>query len=50
MLRTLVERAAGRIEILAGGGIRPHNLTDLLAATGVEQVHASVPLRPTGRA
>lgn len=49
MLRTLVERAAGRIEILAGGGIRPHNLADLLAATGVEQVHASVLLRLTGR-
>lgn len=44
-LRTLVERAAGRIEVLAGGGVRDHNLADLLAATGVEQVHASVPLR-----
>ncbi len=49
-LRGLVERAAGRIEILAGGGIRPHNLADLLAATGVEQVHASVLLRTTDRA
>lgn len=43
-LRALVERAAGRIEIQAGGGVRDHNLADLLAATGVEQVHASVPL------
>jgi copper homeostasis protein len=49
-LRALVERAAGRIEILAGGGVRDHVLADLLAATGVEQVHASVLLRPTGRA
>lgn len=45
-LRALVERAAGRIEILAGGGIRQHQLADLIAATGVDQVHASVPLRP----
>lgn len=44
-LRELLERAAGRIEILAGGGIRDHNLAALLAATGVEQVHASLPLR-----
>lgn len=44
-LRELVELAAGRIEILAGGGIRQPQLTDLLAATGVEQVHASVLLR-----
>jgi copper homeostasis protein len=49
-LRALVERAAGRIEILAGGGVRDAVLADLLAATGVEQVHASVLLRPTGRA
>jgi copper homeostasis protein len=48
-LRELVERAAGRIEILAGGGVRDGLLADLLAATGVEQVHASVLLRPTGR-
>lgn len=49
MLRALVERAAGRIEVLAGGGVRDDHLADLLAATGVEQVHASVLLRPTGR-
>lgn len=49
-LRALVERAAGRIEILAGGGVREPVLADLLAATGVEQVHASVLLRPRGRA
>ena len=48
-LRELVELAAGRIEVLAGGGVRDEHLGDLLAATGVEQVHASVLLRPTGR-
>jgi copper homeostasis protein len=48
-LRELVERAAGRIEVRAGGGGRDGHLAQLLAATGVEQVHASVPLRPTGR-
>jgi len=41
MLRTLVAHAAGRIEILPGGGIRPHNVSALLEATGATQVHAS---------
>lgn len=41
ILRTLIVHAAGRIEILPGGGIRPHNVTALLDATGATQVHAS---------
>jgi len=45
-LRALVERAAGRIEVLAGGGVREEHLAELVAATGVEQVHASVLLHP----
>ncbi len=37
----LVEQANGRIEIIAGSGIRPHNVQQLIAHTGVTQVHAS---------
>lgn len=39
-LRRHVERAAGRIEILAGGGVRPHNVAALVAQTGVRALHA----------
>lgn len=38
-LGRLVEQAAGRIDILAGGGVTPENLTELLARSGVRQVH-----------
>jgi copper homeostasis protein len=39
LIRSLIERAAGRIEILCGGGIRPSNVMDLIARTGCTQVH-----------
>ncbi len=39
LLAQLVQRAAGRIEILAGGGVRDTNIAGLLQATGVRQVH-----------
>ncbi|WP_255689281.1 copper homeostasis protein CutC [Actinoplanes sp. DH11] len=39
-LAALVRAAAGRIEIMAGGGVRPEVLTDVLR-TGVRAVHAS---------
>jgi len=38
-LRELIVRAAGRIEILPGGGVRSHNVGELVAATGCTQVH-----------
>lgn len=38
-LRRLVEQAAGRIDILAGGGVTPDNVAALLARSGVHQVH-----------
>lgn len=41
-IRALVERAAGRIEVLPGGGIRPSNVADLIRAAGCTQVHASL--------
>ena len=40
-IREMLEYAAGRIEVLPGGGIRPHNIKQLLETTGCEQVHAS---------
>ncbi len=38
-IRRLVERAAGRIEILPGGGVRPENAREIVERTGVSQVH-----------
>jgi copper homeostasis protein len=44
----LLERAAGRIEILPAGGIRPANARRLIGRTGCDQLHTSVRDR-TGR-
>lgn len=41
-IRCMMEHAAGRIEILPGGGIRMHNLNDVLEKTGCDQVHLSM--------
>ena len=38
-LRRLVGQAAGRIDILAGGGITPDNVAELLRRSGVHQIH-----------
>jgi copper homeostasis protein len=40
MLATLRAYARGRIEILAGGGVRAPNVVDLVRRSGVMQVHA----------
>lgn len=49
-LGRLVAQAAGRIDILAGGGVTPDNLRELLELTGVQQVHgkAFIGLRAAG--
>lgn len=39
-LRRLVERGAGRIQILAGGGVRAHTAVELVQHTGVQALHA----------
>jgi len=39
LIRTLMVRAGGRIEVLAGGGVRAPNARQLLEATGCTQVH-----------
>jgi copper homeostasis protein len=41
LIRQLVERAGGRIEVLAGGSLRAENLRDFVRTTGVLQVHVS---------
>ena len=42
LIRELVERAAGRIQVLAGSGVRPENVGELVRRTGCEQIHASL--------
>jgi copper homeostasis protein len=42
LIAALLRRAAGRIEILPAGGIRPGNAAELLARTGCDQIHASL--------
>lgn len=41
LIRRLVERADGRLTILAGGGLRPNSLSELLAIPGLREFHAS---------
>jgi copper homeostasis protein len=50
-LRRLVTQAAGRIAILAGGGVTPDNVRELLDRSGVHQVHgrAFIGLRAAAR-
>jgi copper homeostasis protein len=42
-----VEQAAGRIEVLPGGGINRFTIADVLARTGCNQVHASLTMLRT---
>jgi len=39
-LRAMTERAAGRLTIVAGGGVRGHNARALVERSGVREVHA----------
>jgi copper homeostasis protein len=41
MLRKMVGQAAGRIEILAGGGLKLDCIPDLIRITGLEGIHLS---------
>ena len=40
-LAALVTQAAGRISIMAGSGLNAENVADLIARTGVREVHGS---------
>ncbi len=39
LIHRLIDYSADRIEILPGGGIKPHNLADVIAKTGCKQIH-----------
>jgi copper homeostasis protein len=41
-LRELVAQSAGRIAILAGGGVRESNVRDLVVRAGVHEVHTKL--------
>lgn len=38
-IAALVDQARGRIAVIAGGGIRAHNVRDVIARTGVGEIH-----------
>jgi len=42
IIRRLIDRAAGRIEILPAGGIRQGNARQIIARTGCDQLHTSL--------
>lgn len=48
-LRRLVSASAGRLQILAAGGIRSHNVADIVEASGVTEVHQRAPREVDGR-
>jgi copper homeostasis protein len=41
-IANLVSIAAGRITVMAGGGVRPHNIRRIVQGTGVLEVHAGL--------
>lgn len=50
IIRQLIERAAGVITILPGGGVTASNIRRILTETGAHEVHGSASLRlPDGR-
>lgn len=46
-IAAVVRQAAGRIGVMAGAGIRPQDVRQLVAATGVREIHASASARRT---
>jgi len=41
-IAALVDQASGRITVVAGGGIRAHNVRELIERTAVTEVHARI--------
>jgi copper homeostasis protein len=52
LIADLIARAAGRIAIMPGGGVRPENVAELIRSTGCAEVHAAArcPVRDAGLA
>ncbi|RKR86366.1 copper homeostasis protein CutC [Micromonospora pisi] len=48
-LAALRRQAAGRLRVIAGGGIRAHNVREVLARTGASEVHLRAPVDRDGR-
>jgi copper homeostasis protein len=48
-IAALHARAAGRLRIIAAGGIRSHNVAEVLAATRATEIHLRAPVRLQGR-
>ncbi len=48
-IAAMVERASGRISIMAGSGVKAENAVDLIRRTGVSEVHGSCSGPPTER-
>jgi len=40
-LQALQRQAGNRLTVLAGGGVRPHNVRDVVARSGVREIHAN---------
>jgi copper homeostasis protein len=49
LIRELVFKSAGRIIIMPGSGIKEQNVTDLIQATGVTEVHMHLEKQETSR-
>jgi len=41
LIKRLVDRAGDRIQVMPGGGIKPHNIDDVIARTGCRQIHVA---------
>ena len=49
LIRTLIERARGRITIMPGGGVDAHKIAAIAQATGAREYHASAKVRVPDR-
>ncbi len=49
LIRDLVERAGGRIKILAGAGINEANVAIIIRETGVQQIHVATGVQKNGK-
>jgi copper homeostasis protein len=41
LIKRLVDRGGDRIQVMPGGGIKPHNFADVIAKTGCRQIHVA---------